>query len=862
MNARFARKLEQCSTVTPNRRYSRALEESYDYWRLGRLERAWARPSITTLSGFLASEAEKTLARVAPETRILSPAMQRAAFLSVAPDQIKSPRNWYAAVAQAWSLTHHYHLRDSEDAHLQTSNTAIFEQWSIAYRALARQEHLLTEAEVAGFLAKALAEGDWVPEKSVMPWGFSKANPLSPAEAAVIESLQKNHLVSTAPQPARAAPSRTPRSLTFEQPEDELRAIALWARARLEQSKEPLAVGIAFPNLTARRQRIERSFLNLLYPDHPPSPDEPRVFDLAGGTPLLRLSACESAILLLRFLYEGISIEDFERLLESPLLQLGVRPGLAEDLRRKLPSSIRAIDFDIASNGALPQHFRRFAQPTRRRRSLSTWLAEFRKALTLAAWPRADELDSATFQHASELSQLAQQLIQASRFTAHMRVEQALEELIQAAGERHHEVRRASAPIRVLDLEEVVGLRFTHLWVAGMRNADWPPATNANPYVPRQLQRRANVPGVTPEGRLSRAKFITQALSFAAREVIISHARFENDEQHGPSALLPESIETQPTHFIPRRFRSLLGVSHPYAPTTAVRLKSITDNAGPPCDVSERGGTANLIRNHSNCSFRSFAVHRLGIDKPHQPTDLPDMRALGVAAHRALELAYRELPDQASIRNHQHLDELARRAARQAVVSELPDAPDSMCRSQQELLTKLVSAWFQCDLERPDYVDVHTEQELELEIEALPFRLKIDRFDRDLETGNWVVTDYKSSPPSPSALRDQAPLHEPQLLLYAEALRHSKRRRVVSLAFGAIGDAQEVGYRHCSADKRFRRQESDRLLDAEVLKRARYRVRSLIRSFLKGQAKVSPRRNACEGCHLHSLCRIESVRRL
>ena len=71
-----------------------------------------------------------------------------------------------------------------------------------------------------------------------------------------------------------------------------------------------------------------------------------------------------------------------------------------------------------------------------------------------------------------------------------------------------------------------------------------------------------------------------------------------------------------------------------------------------------------------------------------------------------------------------------------------------------------------------------------------------------------------------------------------------------------------MGYRHCSADKRFRRQESDRLLDAEVLKRARYRVRSLIRSFLKGQAKVSPRRNACEGCHLHSLCRIESVRRL
>ena len=339
---------------------------------------------------------------------------------------------------------------------------------------------------------------------------------------------------------------------------------------------------------------------------------------LAGGTPLLRLSACECAIGLLRFLYLGISIEDFERLLESPSAEPRPTPRAG---RRPAPQAAKFHSRPLTSTLPATEPCRSISGASHSQRadggSLSTWLAEFRKALTAAAWPRADELDSATFQHASELSQLAGQLIQASRFTAHMRVEQALEELIQAAGERHHEVRRASAPIRVLDLEEVVGLRFTHL--VGCRHAQWPigrQRRTRTPYVPRQLQRRANVPGVTPEGRLSRAKFITDALSHAAREVIISHARFEKDEQHGPSALLPESIETQPTHFIPRRF-SIPGSAFPthYAPTTAVRLKSIADNAGPPCDVSERGGTANLIRNHSNCSFRSFAVHRLGIDK-------------------------------------------------------------------------------------------------------------------------------------------------------------------------------------------------------------------------------------------------------
>lgn len=867
MHARFARRLEGCVTVTPNRRYARALEEAYDAWKLARGERAWARPSITPLPGLLLNEAELLLQRVDPNARILSQDLQRAAFLSVAPNQLRAPENWYGALAQAWRITHLYDTCESEYAHLQTSNTALFDEWAASFRALAKEHRFFTEAELARLLAQALRDGIWHPQAPILPWGYSQAMPLAPAEVSLMDLLRRRQLLTEAPSPRIPRTSSTPRSIEFEQPEDELRAIALWARARLEEARSPVAIGVAFPSLRERRQQIERQFLNQLYPEAHPAKDEDRVFDLAGGTPLLSLSVCESAILLLRFLYSGISIWELERLAESPFLKLGVQLPIANKLRRKLPKSITASDFGQATSGAFPPSLGRFAgnrRVPRRCRGLDAWLNEFRQALHAASWPRNETIDSRAYQQATQLTQLAQQLSRCSSLMPKMQVEDALRELVRAASEREHEIQRASATIRILEIQEAAGLRFTHLWVAGMRNASWPPAVNANPYVPRQSQRQANVPNVTPEDRLNRAKFITKQLLAAAPSVIFSHARSEKDELHSPSALLPESVETDPNFFWPSRLRPFADTSHPYMSAARTRCKRIIDPAAPACEAFERQGTADLLKDHANCPFRSFAIHRLGIEERFQPTDLPDAQLLGTSAHRSIEIAYKQLPDQKSIKEKKPSDlrEIAIIAARLAVESELPGAPSSLRTSQTKLLSDMLVAWFECDLKRPDYANLDAEQEIEVDIEGMLLRLKLDRVDQDLDSKKWVVTDYKRSPPSPSSLRSQAPLVEPQLIVYAEALRRTSGRRIVSLAFGALGEADDVKYLHCSADARFRVSKAERVKDMQVLRNAGRRVRGLVRSYLKGSANVSPRRDACVHCHLQSLCRIESLNRI
>ena len=853
----FARLRESC-TLVPNRRYARALEESYNHWQVSHRLRTWARPTILPMSSFVLEEAERILGTSARQLRILTSDMQRAAFLNLSPNTISGAHNWYPEVARAWHLIHHYPLEAPEDAHLETSNTIVFQNWVRTFRAFAEARGYVTESELAQLLIKEFEAGNWVPKEPVLLWGFGQAHPPTPCESELLNHLERKKLVVDRLTPSPLEGKKAPQIVEFEQPEDELRAIALWARGLLENARKPISIGIAFPSLSHRRHQIERQLTNTLYPLGESNPDEPRLFDIAGGIPLTNISVCESALLLLSFLHRDLSIHDLERLLESPFLQLDVNLPLSNELRLRLPTRIRARDLQANSRIALPEALQAYSKPGRRKRNLTAWLAEFHKTLQIAGWPQPHTLDSLTFQHATQLVRLLNEIEPCSHFLGPMNAADAVLELSRAAQGRHHEVQRSGAPIRVLDIEELVNLRFTHLWIAGMRNADWPASTSANPFLSRLSQRKAKVPGVTPESRLNRARFITSALPGLAREVVFSHSQFDGDEQHRPSTLLPEAKRRRPSLFVAPARHPLLRLSHPYLQQPPVALDLFVDEAAPECEPSERQGNADLVKDQSNCPFRAFSRHRLAIRQASDPGDLPDARALGSAIHLALEIAYRELPNQASIKDYPNLSSLANRAAQQAVQELMFDLPATFRTGLKRMIAQILKNWFACDLERPAYTELHTEQEIAVELEAMLLRLKIDRFDQDIETGKWVITDYKSSPPSPSSLRIQANLHEPQLLLYAEALREARGFEPVSLALGAIGEPGKAGYSHCSADARFRRQAKERESDSWVIEHSGEVVRNLVREYLAGEASVTPRKGTCETCHLHSLCRIHS----
>ncbi len=820
----FAAKIEQSHTVTPNRRIARAIEEAYGNCRLAHGERAWPRPDITTLSAYLLEASKSLFARQALTTRILSSAMQRTLFLSVAPPEIADPENWYGEILRAWKLHHHYRLSHDEAAHLETSNTLVFMQWAARAQALLSTESLVTEAELAGCLLTHLKAGAWQPRKPLITWGFGYAHQPTPAEAELLEQLSRMGRLTRSTTSTRPRVREVPRLVEFDQPEDELRTIALMARQCLERARAPVAIGIAFPRMGTRRAEIERQLSHVIYPEHAPGPDEGSLFDIAGGAPLDTFAVCRHALLFLRFLIGQLPAIEVESLRDSPFLNF--RPAARLGARAK------------------------------RKRPVAAWLDSFQKALRSASWPNNGRFDSAAFQRAQALGGLAADIASTSCFAPPASAEDVLRELARAAHERYHEVQRIGAPIRVLDIEDASEFRFTHLWVAGMRGAEWPAPSAANPFLPRSLQRSAGVPGVTPDSRLRHARRITERLTHSAPTVVFSYAQFDGDEHHGASALLPDAIRTAPEFFIDKRHHGLADYAYPHMAAEPTTLVASDDHQAPACSKSEREATAALVRDQSNCPFRGFARHRLAITEDSPASELPNAREIGSAVHLALELAYRDLPDQSTLMQHPDLHALAETASAQSINTIMPMIPARLRRGLIKQVSDIVKAWFREDLKRPAYVNLQTEREVAATLEGMSLRLKIDRIDQDEATGQWIITDYKTSPPVLTRLRANEQLHEPQLLLYAEALRETRGIEVLSLAFGAIGSPDKVAYHHCSSDDRLVTRQSDRDAHGEVLGTGGAEVRSILRGFACGIASVTPRARACDTCHVRPLCRI------
>ncbi|MCY4277137.1 MAG: PD-(D/E)XK nuclease family protein [Gammaproteobacteria bacterium] len=824
MSASLAAKIEQSHTVTPNRRIARAIEEAYGDWQLARGARAWARPDVTTLSAYVRRASETLFVRHVSNARILSPVMQQALFLSVAPSEIADPENWYDDIARAWTLHHHYRLADDESAHLETSNTLVFRRWALRAQAILDAQSLITEAELANTLLAHLKAGTWHPAKPLIAWGFGDAHPLAPVEADLLTRLSRIKCLTRLSASKHTNPTETPRLVEFEQPEDELRTIALMARHCLERATEPVAIGIAFPQAGARRMEIERQLGHVLYPEHTPAPDHASLFDIAGGAPLDTFAVCRHALLFLRMLVGQTTSHEVESLLDSPFLDISKTVRLGASAKRKRP--------------------------------ISAWLASFQKALQAVSWPTGRQFDSAAFQHAQALGALAADMASASQLAPQANAEAVLRKLERAARERYHEVQRTGAPIRVLDIEDACEFRFTHLWVAGMRGTDWPASSAANPFLPRSSQRAAGVPGVTPDSRLRLARRIVAKLTSCAPTLVFSYAQFDGDEHHGASALLPDTIRTTPEFFLETHHRGLAEYAHPYMAAEATALIATDDHEAPPCTDEEREGTAALVRDQSNCPFRAFARHRLGITEALRKAVLPSAREIGNAVHLALELAYRHLPDQSTLMQHPDRDALAKTVAAQSIDTIMPRLPARLRTGCVKHLAEIVSAWFDEDMKRPPYTNLQAETEVAVTIEHMALRLKIDRIDQDVATGQWLITDYKTSPPALTQLRSNAQLHEPQLLVYAEALRETRGDQVLSLAFGATGHAGEVGYSHCSTDARFTTRESGRNAAGDILRTSGTKVRAILRDFALGIARVTPRPHACDTCHLHPLCRI------
>jgi probable DNA repair protein len=364
------------------------------------------------------------------------------------------------------------------------------------------------------------------------------------------------------------------------------------------------------------------------------------------------------------------------------------------------------------------------------------------------------------------------------------------------------------------------------------------------------------MPGTDVERDNQHGVRITQRIASSAETVIFSFAHNSLDGSQQPSPALED------LSLIEVGIDDLAG---PESQANLVELETVEDTA-PIQALPDRvaHGGSRILELQAACGFRAFAEHRLRSTAIEPDVLGMDARERGQVVHRVLELFWKETKTQSALK----LMSLAERSAPldQCISQALKKTAD-LCETawdnayltlQQERLRRLLNAWLDSELERPQFEVELSEKKLEgAQIGPLRFNIRVDRVDRT-EPGELII-DYKTGSASPSDWSGERP-DKPQLPLYAVL---SNSEHLAGVAFGLVraGEKMELkGYAaapHVLLKPTPMKKPS---LEAHVEEWKSVLVR-LATEFHNGEARVEPKKypKTCKYCAQRILCRLDTT---
>ncbi len=512
-----------------------------------------------------------------------------------------------------------------------------------------------------------------------------------------------------------------------------------------------------------------------------------------------------------------------------------------------------------------------FERDSRGKRPPSAWAEAFVRLLSNLGWPLGSETDSHTgaleqsenwqaFQAwqdgLRELASLDPTLTRLGR-------KAAISQLRQICRERVFQPRTPPANIQVLGLYEVSGLRFDHLWVLGLHNDNWPPAAQPNPFIPSQLQQKAQLPQSSPQRELDVARSITRRLLETADDCVFSFPGQIDGETVLPSPLLKDehikSVDDVPG-WTGEGWQAIIhGADQP-------RIDPLL-MPGPLRRGTARGGSS-ILKHQALCPFRAFASNRLGADGLETPVDGISPMLPGSLLHTVLEHFWKETRTREALLllDEESLEARIRTHVDYAVNEERglnyrPEFRDV----EGDRLARLAATYLELEKTRDPFEVVGFEKEILQDIEGQTIRLVIDRIDR-LPSGLEVIIDYKTGRVDPKKWFGDRP-EDPQLPLYSI----SADTTPAAVAFAVIRD-DECLYRGVATQEGIfpglppkPSWHSEQIIEAgrdmpATIKNWRRILHRLMAEFLAGEAAIDPKdgRKTCNNsyCELQSLCRI------
>ena len=866
-----------CTLITPNQRLARRIRTEWDRRQAEQGNLTWPRLPVYPLASWLLDRWRQAVAGGELPPQLL---LESGPILQV----------WRHVIKESAARTASYQLLRADDAaelaeqarqnlclwriewrqsalrgeFEQETDSRIYRSWLEAFEQTLRDSGQVTATDCV----EALLTLNEKARESAAPVVLVECGEVTPLHRAALEHVCPS--IESAPLPSRSAERLLH---VFRDRREELQAVSHWAVQKVRQDPHQ-TIGIVTGDSASEQVALEyllRREFGCLGDNYDALP-----VNFSSGIPLSQAPLVRDALAVLSLALRHTNAGQVGHLLKSRFLDLPDAKGSLAQLfltrlydlgREQLDVSevrFHACETSLAEHRGL--RLGKYLLDMYRMAELkqpalpSVWVSRYRALLGLWGWP-GKGLDSLEYQQMESWGRILDTFRGFDAVSGPLAYPDALSLLRDTCSRAISHPQTVDASVQVLGPLEAAGLSFDHLWVIGVQASVWPAAARPNPFLPIRLQVRHGMPRATAEHEWEFARERMAQYLRSCSAVHASYSAFVDGVADRASALLQE--------FAPVPIEALPAVAGSWL--EAQQQGSLTcadDSRAPVLDpmAVARGGSS-LLEAQSNCPFSAFARQRLSV-APLGASGIGLSAAdRGTLLHEALYVLWGELED------HEGLAAL-HTASQDAAISRAVEAAiqggrrkmgpalnGSFWALESERMATLLQEWLEIERQRGAFKVAAREHSLELKLDRLQLKLRVDRID-ELPDGGRVIIDYKSSKSKTSDWMGERPAR-PQLLLYGVAEPES----TAALSFAQLrpGECRYVGLGRVEAAKGIKTdlgaaQKAGMLVENWEELNARWReiLAALAEDFLSGNAAVDPlSASTCTWCGLQPLCRVD-----
>lgn len=843
ITAELQQAIEEGVVVTATSRQAHELRYSWNHKQILAGELGFVSPQIFDFDGWLVSIYEE-LDRLGVEGAnwsLLHGAALNLAFQICTPDEefIKH----VGAVVEAWRMYVEWNLNRVKPDLKITENGRVFLHWVEAFQEFCEERQLRTIPELPGYITNSVTTQTWIPEKILLFAVREK----SPRRQELLTQLRQFGCDVYDIQPEHRFDGEVVK-IGFESLGREISTVTGWAREQLSTLPMNSRIGIVCPHIGELAQQIKRSFEATFWDCH--SIDS--IVHIGSGTPLRETRLCQDVTQFLDWTIHPLSYAEVIQLGRSPFLpELEIPEVFTSqfhdrfDLRYYLGKQNKELQAKLLSLTLLRGN---------RKRSINEWVDQLVRVLKVLGWENHNDV-TVIQQARAEVLQVFSEVIKLSPLVG--QISWSFMVSLVRVSLLQHTMKSESrfTPIQVVSREQSVGMQFDVLWVLGNAETQWPPPMQPNAMIPLPVQREAQVHRVTYPNLLDWAKILTLLWSHSAPRVIFSYVD-EEQEDFQSEVAVSQLLATVSERALSTLIAVPVSVSHDHPWARHLKdedyIKEYLSDSGTKISKNAVRFSTSILRNQTQCPFRAWGIHRIGIKDQQNPYRFPDAIERGNILHaliqQLLEIA----------KNQEGISKLSKKVIAEGIskvlAERLKELPKQFIQLETERLKKVVHQWIEFESSRSPFEVFEVEQKREIELGGVTMGYKIDRIDK-LEDGSVLVIDLKTG--SVNRGHWYLPrLGDTQMPLYATAVSDCKGltyllfKRGEPNRFMGFGELAEPIKGIDGVSKMFQKSWK------QVKKEWKTELENLIKSYLAGDANVDPvRPDVCNYCHLMSFCR-------